>query len=127
YRRAKRLAVTSNSTITPGRTRHCLTLLRLMCISSTTRACCCSNSKRLRKRPEKKEKRTGWNNEVSANRQWRGNVQVRVKARSSILGQIRRPFFNINDRILATRVPKPKTTHFIPRFCLIEKKLDKRR
>ena len=41
-----------------------------------------------------------------------------------ILGQIRRRFFNTNSRILKTESPKPETTHFIPQFCLIEKKLD---
>jgi hypothetical protein len=41
-----------------------------------------------------------------------------------ILGQIRKPFFKTNNRTLTVRVPQPKTTHFILRFCLIEKKLD---
>jgi hypothetical protein len=50
--------------------------------------------------------------------------QVRVSARSLILGQIRKPFLNANHRILTVRVPQPKTTHLIPQFCLIEKKLD---
>jgi hypothetical protein len=41
-----------------------------------------------------------------------------------ILGQIRKPFFKTNNRTLTVRVPQLKTTHFILRFCLIEKKLD---
>ena len=53
-----------------------------------------------------------------------GDVQTRVTARSLILGQIRKPFFNINHRILKSRARQPKTTHLLNRFCLIEKKLD---
>ena len=43
----------------------------------------------------------------------RGDVQVRVRTVALILGQIRRLFFNINSRILKTRVPQPKTTHLM--------------
>jgi hypothetical protein len=53
-----------------------------------------------------------------------GDGQARVGASTLILGQIRRPFFNNNHRILKTGVPQPKTTQLIRRFCLIEKKLD---
>jgi hypothetical protein len=53
-----------------------------------------------------------------------GVPEVRVRPRSSILGQIRRPFFTETNRILRMRIPNPKTTHFIRRFRLIEKKLD---
>ena len=53
-----------------------------------------------------------------------GGCPTRVRAPALILGQIRRPFFNINQRILATRIPQPETTHLLKRFCLIEKKLD---
>jgi hypothetical protein len=45
----------------------------------------------------------------------------KIRARSSILAQIRSQFFNINQRILKLRVPQPKTTHLFLQFSLIEK------
>src|SRR6266508_648726 len=124
YRPGKSLAVTSRPTTTAGPIRRCLISLRPMSISSTTKACYWLNSKTSRERPERNEKPTGWKNKISANRRSRGDAKVRVSARSLILGQIRKPFFKTNNRILTLRVPQPKTTHFILRFCLIEKKLD---
>src|SRR5688572_29039403 len=53
-----------------------------------------------------------------------GDVPIRVRPVALILGQIRQPFFNINHRILKPRLPQPKTTHLLNRFCLTEKKLD---
>jgi hypothetical protein len=50
-----------------------------------------------------------------------GGYPGKVRARSSILGQIRSQFFNIKQRILKPRVPQPKTTHLFLQFCLIEK------
>ena len=69
------------------------------------------------------EKPTGLSNKISQ-ASIEGDTEIRVGSRSSILGQIRKPFFNITNRILTVSVPQPKTTHFILRFCLIEKKLD---
>src|SRR5688572_14968736 len=126
YRPGKNWAVTSRPTMRSGRTKRCLISHRLMSISATTRARCCSNSKISKERHERNEKPTGRKNKISAKRQSPRDVQVRVSARSLILGQIRKPFLNANHRILTVRVPQPKTTHLIPQFCLIEKKLDTR-
>src|SRR5688572_8009791 len=125
YQPGKNWAVTSRPTTRSGRTKRCLISHRLMCISSTTRARCCNNSKISKERHERNEKPTGRKNKISPNRQSRRDVQLRVSARSLILGQIRKLFFYTDNRILTVRVPQPKTTHLIPQFCLIEKKLDK--
>jgi hypothetical protein len=54
-----------------------------------------------------------------------GGCPTRVRTVALILGQIRRPFFNINPRILTSRVLQPITTHLLNWFCLTEKKLDR--
>ena len=126
YRPGKNWAVTSRPTIRSGRTKRCLISHRLMSISSTTRARYWSNSTISKERHERNEKPTGRKNQISAKPQSRRDVQVRVSARSLILGQIRKPFLNANHRILKSRVPQTKTTHLTNRFCLTEKKLDNR-
>src|SRR5439155_23439809 len=80
--------------------------------------------KEMKKKTREKEKPTGRSNKISVNSQLWGDAQVRDRPRSLILGQIRKTFYIDNNRILTLRVPKPKTTHFILRFCLIEKKLE---
>src|SRR5688572_267413 len=74
------------------------------------------------KRKTRGKRKAYWEkNKISPNRQSRRDVKVRVSARSLILGQIWKLFFNIDNRILTVRVPQPKTTDLIPQFCLIEK------
>ena len=53
-----------------------------------------------------------------------GGAGIRLRPVAIILGQIWRPVFKINYRILKERVPQPKTIHLLKPFCLTVKKLD---
>jgi putative transposase len=80
--------------------------------------------KEIKRRLGRSAKCTGNKSAIRTQPRLRGDVRIRVRAVVLILGQIRRPFLNINHRILTTRIPQPQTTHLLKRFCLIEKKLD---